>query len=64
MVTQNERHRMVELLVINPNSSKELTKGLDKMIDDLGYAEVCGILTFPMSYHFSFVSSRNAFKFP
>jgi hypothetical protein len=35
---------MVKLLVINPNSSKELTRGLDNMINDLGYSEVCHFL--------------------
>lgn len=41
MVTQNGHDRVVKLLVINPNSSGNLTLGLNKMISDLGYSEVC-----------------------
>lgn len=34
------------MLVINPNSSKALTEGLEKMINGLEYPEVCTIFTF------------------
>jgi hypothetical protein len=46
MVTRNGHVRDVKVLVINPNSSIALTEGLEKMIEDLGYSEVCmGIYT-------------------
>jgi Asp/Glu/hydantoin racemase len=35
----------INILVINPNSSKALTKGLEKMINGLEYPEVCTIFT-------------------
>ncbi len=41
MATQNGRGRGVNILVINPNSSKALSKGLEKMIEGLRYPEVC-----------------------
>lgn len=44
MVTQNGHQgvvKVVKMLVINPNSSVTLTAGLEHMIDDLGYSEVC-----------------------
>jgi hypothetical protein len=45
MVTRNEHGKVVKVLVINPNSSVALTAGLEHMIDDLGYSEVCTSFT-------------------
>jgi len=44
MVTRNGHDKQVKVLVINPNSSVVLTRGLEHMIDELGYSEVCTTL--------------------
>jgi hypothetical protein len=41
MVTRNGHVKGIKVLVINPNSSVVLTGGLEYMIGDLGYSEVC-----------------------
>jgi len=35
--TTNPKGKVVKILVINPNSSKSMTKGLDRIIEDLGH---------------------------
>jgi Asp/Glu/hydantoin racemase len=45
-MTEKKGHRKgINILVINPNSSKALTEGLEKMITGLEYPEVCTIFT-------------------
>lgn len=41
MITRNGHVKGIKVLVINPNSSVVLTGGLEYMIGDLGYSEVC-----------------------
>jgi Asp/Glu/hydantoin racemase len=41
MDAQNGHRKGINILVINPNSSEAITKGLENMIAGLDYPEVC-----------------------